>query len=225
MSLLFNMLSVKQAWHSFSYKEWASFNFMAAVTICSDAGAQENKSVTFSIVFQTICHEVMGPDAMILVFLLLSFKPVFWLSSFTFIKRLFSSSLLSAIRVVFICISEVIDISPRKLDSRLCFIQYSIPWPFHSAGHLPNPGSKPRSPALQVDSLRAEPQCKPKNTEVGNLSLLQGIFPTQELNWGLWHCRLILYQLNYQGSPRTKNGSYIFKWFLKEEEYVREAIY
>ena len=42
----------------------------------------------------------MGPDAMILVFWLLSFKPTFSLSSFTFIKRLFSSSSLSAIRVV-----------------------------------------------------------------------------------------------------------------------------
>ena len=42
----------------------------------------------------------MGSDAMILVFWMLSFKPSFSLSSFTFIKRLFSSSLLSAIRVV-----------------------------------------------------------------------------------------------------------------------------
>ena len=38
-----------------------------------------------------------------------------------------------------------------------------------------------------------------QNTGVGNLSLLQGIFLTQELNWGLLHCRQILYQLNYQG--------------------------
>ena len=35
-------------------------------------------------------------------------------------------------------------------------------------------------------------------------SLLQGIFLSQELNWGLLHCRQILYQLNYQGSPRDK---------------------
>ena len=48
--------------------------------------------------------------------------------------------------------------------------------------------------------LPAEPQGKPKNTGVGNLSLLQQIFPTQELNQGLLHCRWILYQLNYQGS-------------------------
>ena len=53
---------------------------------------------------------------------------------------------------------------------------------------------------LQVDSLPAEPQGKPKNTGVGSLSLLQGIFPTQELNQGLLHCRQILYQLSYQGS-------------------------
>ena len=45
-----------------------SFNFIAAVTICSDFGAQENKSVTVSIVSPSIYHEVMGLDAMILVF-------------------------------------------------------------------------------------------------------------------------------------------------------------
>ena len=57
------------------------------------------KSVTVSIVSPSICYEVMEPDAKILVFWTLSFKPTFSLSSFTFIKRLFSSSL-SAIRVV-----------------------------------------------------------------------------------------------------------------------------
>ena len=58
------------------------------------------KSVTVSIVSPSICHEVMGPDAMISVFWMLSFKPTFSPSSFTFSKSLFSSSLLSAIRVV-----------------------------------------------------------------------------------------------------------------------------
>ena len=57
-------------------------------------------SVTVSTVSPSIYHEVMGPDAMILVFWMLSFKPTFSLSSFIFIKRLFSSSSLSAIRVV-----------------------------------------------------------------------------------------------------------------------------
>ena len=57
------------------------------------------KSLIVSMVTPSICHEVMGLDAMILIFWLLSFKPTFSLSSFTFIKRLFSSSL-SAIKVV-----------------------------------------------------------------------------------------------------------------------------
>ena len=58
------------------------------------------KSLTVSIVFPSICHEEMGPDAMILFFWMLSFKPAFSLSSVTFIKRLFSSSLLSALKML-----------------------------------------------------------------------------------------------------------------------------
>ena len=58
------------------------------------------KPDTVSTVSPSICHDVMGQEAMILVFWMLSFKPTFSLSSFTFIKRLFSSSSLSAIRVV-----------------------------------------------------------------------------------------------------------------------------
>ena len=50
-----------------------------------------------------------------------------------------------------------------------------------SPGDLPNPGIEPRSPALQVDSLLAEPQGKPKNTGVYSLSFLQRIFPTPEI--------------------------------------------
>ena len=72
---------------------------MAAVTICSDFGALQNKVSHYFHCFPSICHEVMGTDAMISVFWILRFKPTFSLSSFTFIKRLFSSWL-SAIRVV-----------------------------------------------------------------------------------------------------------------------------
>ena len=67
--------------------------------------------------------------------------------------------------------------------------------PIPSPGDLPNPGIEARSPTLQ------EPAWKPKNTGVGSLSLFQQIFPTQEWNWGLLHCTLILYLLSYQGSP------------------------
>ena len=68
-------------------------------------------------------------------------------------------------------------------------------------GNLPNPGIEPRSTTKQADSLLSEPPGKAKSTRVGSLSLIQGIFLTQELNWGLLHCRWILYQLSYQGSP------------------------
>ena len=75
--------------------------------------------------------------------------------------------------------------------------------PCPSLGDLPNPGREPMSPALQADSLQSEPARKPMNTGVGSLSLLQGIFPSQELSWGLLLCRQILSQLSYQGSPLT----------------------
>ena len=72
-------------------------NFMAAVTIHSDFGAQENKVCHCFPIYMpwsngTRCHD--------LSFWMLSLKPAFSLSSFTFIKRLFSCFLLSAIRVV-----------------------------------------------------------------------------------------------------------------------------
>ena len=77
------------------------------------------KSVTVSIVSPSICHEVMGPDAVILVFWMLSFKPVFSLSSFTFIKRLFSSSSLSAIRVVSSAYLRLLIFLPVELSQIL----------------------------------------------------------------------------------------------------------
>ena len=80
------------------------------------------KSVTVFTFPPSICYELMWSDAMIIVFWMLSFKPAFPLSFFTFIKRLFSSCSLSA-RHGIICVSEVIDISPSNLDSSLWFIQ------------------------------------------------------------------------------------------------------
>ena len=75
---------------------------------------------------------------------------------------------------------------------------------------LPNPGIEHRSPTLQADSLPAELPGKPKKTGVGRLSLLQLIFPTQESNQGPLHCRQILYQLKYQGSPRFSIVCHLF---------------
>ena len=65
MSLLFNMLSRLVIASS---KEQASFNFMAAASICSDFGAQENKNLSLFTLFPHIYHDVMGPNAVILVF-------------------------------------------------------------------------------------------------------------------------------------------------------------
>ena len=64
--------------------------------------------------------------------------------------------------------------------------------PFLSPGDLLDLGIELRSPSLQADSLPSEPPGKPKNTGVGSLSLLQGIFPIQEYNRNLLHFRRIL---------------------------------
>ena len=75
----------------------------------------------------------------------------------------------------------------------------TVAFPFSRVSSQPR--DRTRSPTLQVDTLPAEPQGKPKNIGVGSLLLLQRIFLTQESNQGLLNCRLILSQLSYQGSP------------------------
>ena len=83
--------------------------------------------------------------------------------------------------------------------------------PFPSPqGNLPDPGIKSRSPALQADSLSADPQGKSRNSGVGSLSVLQWVFPTLESNQGLLHCRWILYQLSYQGRRCLTKGNGLF---------------
>ena len=68
-------------------------------------------------------------------------------------------------------------------------------------GNLPNTGFEPRSPALQVDSSPSKQPGKPQILEWVASLFYQGTLLTQELNWGLLHCRQILYQLSYPGSP------------------------
>ena len=72
------------------------------------------KSITTSTFFPIYFHEVMGLDAMILVFLMLSFKPAFSLSFLTLIKRLFSSSSLSAIIVISFAYLRLLIISQQS---------------------------------------------------------------------------------------------------------------
>ena len=73
---------------------------------------------------------------------------------------------------------------------------------FPSPGDLPNPRIESRSPAVQVDSLPVEPS---SILEWAAYRFSQRIFPTQELNQGLLHCRQILYQLSHKGSPGEEN--------------------
>ena len=72
---------------------------MVEVTIYSDFGAQENEIYYYFHFSPIYLPDVIGLDAMIFIFWMLSFKSAFLLSAFTFLKRLFSSSSLSAIIV------------------------------------------------------------------------------------------------------------------------------
>ena len=88
---------------------------MAEVNVPNDFGAQEKK-IYHCFPFFPICHEVMGPDAMILVFWMLIFKPALSLS----LSLSTRGSLVPPHFLLFddiTCISEAVDISLRNLDS------------------------------------------------------------------------------------------------------------
>ena len=123
ISLLFNMLSwsitafLSRSKHLLiSWLQWQSTVILEPKKI---------KSLTFSIVSPSIGHEMMGPDAMTLVYWMLSFKPAFH-SSFTFIKRLFSSFPLSVIRVVSSAYLRLLIFLLAILIPVLWFIQLGI---------------------------------------------------------------------------------------------------
>ena len=106
------------------------------------------KSDTVSTVSPSISHEVMGSEAMIFVFWMLSFKPTFSLSSFTFIKRLFSSSSLSAIRVVssaylrlFIFLPAILI--PACVSSSAAFLMMYSAYKLNNQGDNIQPWSTP----------------------------------------------------------------------------------
>ena len=125
MSLLFNILSrlVKTFLPRSKYllNSW----LQSPSTVILEP--QKIKSDTVSTVSSSICHEVMGPHAMILVFWMLSFKSIFSLSSFTFIKRLFSS-LLSAIRVVLSAYLRLLIFLPTILTPAVLYPAQKFSW-------------------------------------------------------------------------------------------------
>ena len=127
-------------------------------------------------------------------FFFFTVKPVVWEQ---LCGRMWQRSLTSARHSQTLKWSESCLVVSDSLQPHGLFVEFSRPeywsgWPFPSPEDLPNPGIKPRFPALQADSLPDEPPGKPKNTGEGSLSLLQGNFPTQESNRGLLHCRRIL---------------------------------
>ena len=118
---------------------------------------------------------------------------------------------------------------PEKSYGQRSLVAYS-PWGFSMQEYwsglpgpppvdLPNPGIEPRYPILQVDSLPFEPPGKPKNIRVGSLSLLQGIFLTQEstgvssiagrffTSWATREAQLIYFRINYF---RAKTINFIY---------------
>ena len=103
---------------------------MVAVTIHSNFRAQENKIC--HCFPQSICHEVMGWGAMIFVYWMLSFKPAFSFSSYTFIKRLLSSSSFSAIKVVSYAYLRLLISLPAILIP-VCASSSRAFWMMHSA--------------------------------------------------------------------------------------------
>ena len=88
MSLLFNMLSRLVITFLLRSKHLLISWLQSPSAVILET--KKIKFVTVSIVSPSICYEVMGPDAMILVFSMLSFKPTFSLSSFTFFFFFFS---------------------------------------------------------------------------------------------------------------------------------------
>ena len=98
MSLVFNMLSRFVITFLPRSKRLSASWLQSPFAVILEP--RKMKSVPVSIVSSSVCREVMGLDAIIFIFWVLNFKPAFSLSSFTFIKRLFSSSSLSVIRVL-----------------------------------------------------------------------------------------------------------------------------
>ena len=124
------------------------------------------KSATVSTVSPSICHEVMGPDAMILVFWMLSFKPT-PLRNFKQRRNFRGLCCLVAQSCPTLC-NPLYCSLPRFLCPWDFFRQaYWIGLPFPTPRNLPNPGVEPVSPALQVETSPTESSGKPSKA-LGN---------------------------------------------------------
>ena len=123
-------------------------------------------------------------------------------------KHLLSTVLFSAVK----------SVRRRRMEH---FPPYSLWW----AGYNGWRDKWSESRSVVSNSLRPHGLCSPwnspgQNTGVGSLSLLQEIFPTQGSNPGLPHCRWILYQLSYKGSPRILEwvSQSLLQWIFPTQE-------
>ena len=155
----------------------------------------KRKSVTVSTVSPSNCLEVMGPDAMMVVFWMLSFKPTFH-SSFAFIKRLFSSSSLSAISTVSSAYLRLLIFLPAILiqacaSASATFLMYSAkklnkqgdsiqPW------HTPFPIWKQSVVPCPVLTVASWPACRFLKRQVRWSGIPISLRIFQSLLWIKW---------------------------------------
>ena len=174
---------------------------MVAVTICSDFGAPKNKVSHCFHCFPIYFHEVMGPDAMI-IFWILSFKPALSLSSFNYIKRLFSSSLLSTIRVVSSAYLTLLIFLPAILIPT-CASSSPAFCMMYSAYKLNKQG----------DNI--QPWCTPFPV------LNQSVIPCLVLTVASWHaCRFLRRQVKWSGIPISLRIFHSFLWSAQSKALV-----
>ena len=218
MSLLFNMLSrlvitfLPRSKHLLiSWLQSPSAVILKSPKIKSD---------TVSTVSLSICHEVMGPDAMILVFWVLSFKPTFSLSSLTFIKRLFSSSSLSAIRVVSSAYLRLLILLPEIFipicasSSPMVLMKYSAyklnnqgdniqPW------HTPFPNWNQSVVPCPVLTIASWPAYSFLKRQVSQFSPAAQSCPTLRTHI-LQHTRLVIH---HQRPEPTQTTCPLYQWY------------
>ena len=162
---------------------------MAAVIVHSDFEPRERKSATVSIISPSICHKVMGPDAVVFVFWMLSFNPAFSLSSFTCIKRLFSSSSLTAIRVISSAYLRLFIFLPAILIP-VCDSASLAFWIMYSAQKLNKQGD-----SIQLDTILFQFWTSPLSTSNSNSCFLTLKQVSQKT------CMMVLYAHLFKNFP------------------------
>ena len=146
VSLVFNMLS--RLVIAFFPKSKHLLNSWLQPLSAGILESKKIKSVTVSIVYPSIWHEVMATEAMILVFWMLNFKPAFSVSSFTFIRRFFSYSSLFVIRVVSsaylrLLIFLLAILIPACASSSTVFLMMNSAYKLHKQGGNMQPWRTP----------------------------------------------------------------------------------